>query len=621
MAHDDRNSTTADSKLDGNAVTAEPARQQSFQSKRFLQLSWNVTAIFLALLLMAIGAILLWGLNRGFDCQDEAYAVLLAQNPDRYPVASEFAYITHKLPKLLTNEICNFRLFHLIASILGASILATGFWRFYSKFFSPSTRLIPFSMVMLTAIGNLLGFSTIENSISYNTITAFLLCSATGFVLHGLSSPSKADKLLLVAAGLCTGIEFFVKFSSAIPFAFIVLGLIFCSRKMQSFRSIALYLVGVTAGILLFFSVFQSFDSWKNSFIPVLKMSNTKGHDLPTILWVSASSCLKHGKEIIAAGLTMLAASIAIMRLKSDIARTRIAIACGASGIIAFVIIEIFEYIHRGAIHSSVVYLAPSLVLFAAGCLASSCPKQSIEYLKNSNSQLLVCVLISLLVLPLVFSLGTNSPVLWHLVAHFGPVLLATEGIALIVFNHLRFPAGACLSIVLAAALCFAQFINGYLLHPKNIANLTLQTETTTLPALSGILVEPKLKAFFEESNNILVRNGYQVGDPLLAIYDSPGLVFAVGAESPGYIWYTPEMPLQNLHYLQKMRERHYGRFFLVVCNSEGSTYLLPEMIQAMRQGGIDYSELKLIGQSFHPYVFWSAGQQQYFYARLQKSP
>lgn len=572
--------------------------------------------------LLVIVCLVSWGLNRGFDCQDEAFALVQSRHPDSYQFISSFPYFNHALPHIVSSQICNLRLMHLISGIIGGALLGLGFAS-YLRRISPQVemnwqKLICF--MTTSAIGNLLGFSTIELSMSYNTLTSLFVCSAAGLSMTAMSISNQAAALSLAAAsGVMIGLTFFVKFSASVLLLTLILIFLIIDRgPIAAVKYVGAIIAGMMLGCLWFFSVIEPFGTWSRNFAFCSKLEVTLGsHGPEYILPASIESCLRHGKEIAASVLAIVLLLVGLTRAKTTSAKFKVVAAVDALLVMAFLGLEYKEYVQRSALHSGIVYLVPALINLNLLAVLAGTPKLFSKHILVEQKNLLA-VFSLVVLLPFIISLGSNSPIFWHIIGHFGPILLAEIAIAVLLVKSIGKPLWAPLSVVLVGMLPLIQFVSGYVYNPHNMLALTNQTEPiTTNGPLQNILVEPAIRKYVDESAQILLKNGYHTGDAVLGIYHGPGLVYALDGYSPGYAWYidTPELDKENLYYFERLKQNSLMPRFITICNREGSEVPAPNVVAALKHSNIDFAkDFHKVGSVFHPYLYWGGGQQTYLY-------
>ena len=78
---------------------------------------------------------------------------------------------------------------------------------------------------------------------------------------------------------------------------------------------------------------------------------------------------------------------------------------------------------------------------------------------------------------------------------------------------------------------------------------MAAQTEPLHAAGVTGRLqVDPATAAFVTKLEKLLAAGGFRPGDPLLAFYDLPGVVYLCGGVSPGAAWYFPGRDARNCH-------------------------------------------------------------------------
>jgi hypothetical protein len=89
------------------------------------------------------------------------------------------------------------------------------------------------------------------------------------------------------------------------------------------------------------------------------------------------------------------------------------------------------------------------------------------------------------------------------------------------------------------------QIVGGAQAAPYRLNTPLRQQVVATLvgsPSTS-LSLDPETHAFFDDLRAHAARCGFRPGADLLAFFDFPGVVFALGARSPGMGWYTGAYP------------------------------------------------------------------------------
>jgi len=161
-----------------------------------------------------------------------------------------------------------------------------------------------------------------------------------------------------------------------------------------------------------------------------------------------------------------------------------------------------------------------------------------------SNEKYLV--ILYLLIMPFVGAFGTNTGLieksvdslpLWFAVM----VILMYEFLdrELIPLRYRKNIIGVFVTFI--AVITSIQIIYGYVLHPYHLReNLLYQKyEVKNSERLKGIKLDYKTSEFFETLSAVVNNNsGFQYQDPVIGLFDIPGIVYALGGLSPGQAWF-----------------------------------------------------------------------------------
>lgn len=164
-------------------------------------------------------AILVAGINRGFDFSDEGLYVFLA-DPEQANFGGIFNYdlVFKLLHQLFGIEfgIIGLRIIRLFSYFAGAWTLAV-FWRNAN-----SEKSISSEIYLLALLGLIAGYGFLPSSLSYNSISVVLAC----FWLASISKKEKQwiDQLIL---GFILGLLFYVKITNCLILVCLTLGISF----------------------------------------------------------------------------------------------------------------------------------------------------------------------------------------------------------------------------------------------------------------------------------------------------------------------------------------------------------------------------------------------------------
>ncbi|HEY9713105.1 MAG TPA: hypothetical protein V6C72_06525 [Chroococcales cyanobacterium] len=209
---------------------------------------------------------------------------------------------------------------------------------------------------------------------------------------------------------------------------------------------------------------------------------------------------------------------------------------------------------------------------------------------------------IYLFLIPVFTSLGTDSPMPWHMLSNFGPICLSAATLGAIMTKRSKNQIYSATTFIGLSLFSAAQFVQGFVCYPDELTGTIFdQTTATELPYLSGIKLDPGTAEFMEHSYELLLKAGFRQGDPLLAVYDCPGLVYAAGGRSLFVAWYTRVQQLRISHEFDKASRVNFARIFLLVDRPDGE--MPEEMKISLNHVGINYpDDFRLLGITKCPY-------------------
>jgi hypothetical protein len=114
------------------------------------------------------------------------------------------------------------------------------------------------------------------------------------------------------------------------------------------------------------------------------------------------------------------------------------------------------------------------------------------------------------------------------------------------------------------------------------------------------ILLDEASHTFIEETRSSLQHSGFRAGDDIIALFDMPGLVFAVGGTSPGSPWYfgVPSKTEANSYFLKAVAPLRAKAAFIMTKGDPGKATLL------LQQAKLNFpSGYVLVGSVMTPYT------------------
>jgi hypothetical protein len=536
----------------------------SSPSSRFPSALTALIGLLLALSLILI----LWGTNKGFDLTDEGTYMLLPSYPDQYPSNwTGFHILLASIQSIIPVSIINVRLLRLTITLLANIAFATAFLAWLDSYFSGSHKTLqrfkPFLFLLLLS-STLMPYALLPQAPGYNDVAGIFGLLSVACIMLALrprtaSTPQTSRSGLIGLAGFLLVFAAFGKWSSGLALFLLFITVIPLSLPGSSLRSIvqaALYFfAGISLGLATIHFGFINLVTFGQGLKAAILMSANHEHPPAQMLFSYAKELLnlfliplKYGWWGIV--LTIL---LSWRAAKNKTEKLPLLEKIIFSAIIAnLVYYTIHKDLFRGSnayVQTSVrAYVLIAIVLFTfwathrlAGKKGHPLPAPNFQpaYHIARWRQLSGPVLL-LSFLPLCIAAGTVG----SLFSVGVDVFASWMGLLIILAHHATpFPLGGALSLSLLLAafgLMESQFINGYLFHPYRLsAPLFKQVELVPhLPKGSGLRFDSQTASFLSEINRLYRTGNPVVNQPVIGLYDLPGLVYLLGGVSPGATWY-----------------------------------------------------------------------------------
>lgn len=511
--------------------------------------------------LLVLG-LLWWGRNRGFDITDEGMYLLVSAHPEQVSVAATLAYAyLAPLYHLVGGDIGAFRVIGYALVVFSALTLWYGVCQFMG--WSGQMRLSRIAGAGLTVSGALLIYVWFLPTPSYNLLDSVLVNLFAGALLTGLAATeADAQRKALIAwfiAGVAVGLCLFVKFPTAILlFLLACLGSLWWpdSSLRMRFVRIGILLAGIMVWLGFHLVFIQSPAELHAVFGRGLTYAReldpryTTGNAITRIVVDSWHLLLDIFKRYEWIYLISGIAAVMLVMLPVKIAsRTRrldwmLAV---LGGLLMYSAVSVRWYEAGTGYMGKIAPLVGGVVLLGAvwrGWRALLARIQMTTQ-RDAVQRRWLLVLLFLVCLPFVTAAGTNNPLYLNMVLCMAPWFAA---IGLLFASPVLDDRDSWFRWVVPAflvGLCSIQVFNGCLKHPYRLRNgLPGQTVPTAVgPAGSVLLLDPASSRFVTGLRQAAAACGLVPGSPVLAFYDIPGLVFAIGGVSPGIPWYVGHYP------------------------------------------------------------------------------
>jgi hypothetical protein len=557
---------------------------------------------------LGAGVMFLIGMVGGFDFTDEGAYYLGFRNPADMPDSNtSYRFFGSKLFTLLGHDIVAMRAGTLLAMLVGTLIFLHGWGRFMRRFAPALASDVEQRRLSLAAAltASFLGFAISPATLSYNFQNAFCLLAAGGFLLQAATSPKDESRFAtgtlvpLLAFGLLTGLQFFVKFSSGIllvgagSFFFLAV-----SEKSPGQKTAfgTLLLAGLGLVAFVYFIFFQSFTRWWNGigalahlvttgqylsgqlrrygteFLSLLSL--TLRYFIPVwiigvpgmiVLFVLRNQARRQARVAVLGGLGVLGT---LLWLTTDLGYLSVIRPVGLPYFLGCLILLIllvavtgFIQHHAGSVHSHV----PWRVVLAGG---------------------------GLFFLPYIGSFGTSNDINQNCLYQLAPWFVLAALLLAELDRQWRTAWLSRIGLLLLTVVAAGQFYLGYWENPYRVTGPRSEQNVPTAigePA-TQLRLTPATHDFIETARRSLQEHGFKKGDDLLVFFDLPGLVFALGGASPRHHWYfgggQTALDDSALHLSLLDPERRKHAFLVRNSDNDWDTF-----IPSLRAAGLPFPE------------------------------
>lgn len=602
---------------------------QSSTSLQSTSSNWVITAAKWSIIMLAsvVLAVLVWSLPRGFDITDEAFYLLNYRYPAEYEASfTDFHLVITRVFGLADASIGTYRVAALLGIGLGAVAFGLSLSVWLRRALSPDNPrrwlVRPVLVITYVLLGELLAMSIMPRTVSYNGLNTLLLLLSAAAALAALSrGPAGSSWLLL--AGAAIGLDVFVKVSTAgLLLASVVVLLGWCWRKAGGvflLRALAMLVLGIGCGTGIYFLLAQPPTVWWHTFSQELTMLQGQGYGTADLFVKYLGSAREILRVLVwpLGPVLVLVPGLAWWWLRPrQSPRWLLLLAIALLGAAGFWLAV--QAVHRLWYSTAYINGLQSLavliffLLLVAGVTAVEVlPADAADSSRSTNAKLAgqqLPVALWLALLPLLAAAGTYNDLRVNLVIDAAPWF----GLALMLLALPRpnlLPVWVTpLLLLLPAGYAAEQTVWGTMRVPYCLTGpMTVQTQPLRAAGVRGtLLLDPKSVAFIRQLEKTLAQGGFKPGDPLLAFYDMPGLVYLCGGVSPGATWYFGGIDARNCHALDITRQSLVRACILL------NEPLGPKMQRCLREHGLRFPEgYRLVGEvpsawAINTYVYHS---------------
>ncbi|MBK1878227.1 hypothetical protein [Pelagicoccus mobilis] len=584
-----------------------------------------ITVILLATVAAALSAIYLWSCDRGLDLTDDAATYMCMEHPKEVACLpfTDFAW-TWPLYRVLGGSIQLLRMCTLACTAISAVAFCWGFIAFLETYY-PNILELKYSSAILYLflyIGGLLSFGFSFGTLQYNHLSSYVILTAGGLLLYSMHSSelSQAQQFWLFAAmGFIVGTQPFFKASSF--FLFTPLILIVCTlHDLHNLTLLATkmggFILGGLAASALAFSLLIS----PKQFRSIVK------HQLYTarlFKW-DGSVFGRHYKEMrdfLQNSILDFAPVHALLVVAPLLTLTGIAqaeqtrtlfliIYLLAWAAFLYIIFKKKYHISGDAYNLHTMKMYFGLIAWTAAFIIYTWTAQnatpSLVFPDSTSFYTSILVMIAI---PVVGAFGTGNYIYLNFI-YQGPAWFALIAIQSFLVSTLWNVSWVfeC-SILLLTCIATAQVFTGNIIFPYR--NPSLHKQNTKVRINNCTLkLDQETATFIEESREIYKRADRPWGSDIIALFDLPGMVYALGGVSPGHEWYfrkgfeTKAMLDANYYHLSNVpKERRQSACIL----QHGDVSFFESYMDKL---GINLSRYESIGETTNPatgfpVIFW----------------
>jgi len=519
-----------------------------------------------------------WALNKGLDLTDESCALLLLAEPPKYSYITSYHLIVSRLPRLLGNEVCNYRLFLLISRVFAATLLAGAICAWCRLRVSGFNDEKSACFWVLSVTANMVAYAFLPPAFTYNALTSFLLLSATALIFYGnarLAPDFDAqEKLCLIGAGAFAGLCFFAKPTSTAAFFVLVFSL---APKRRWSSSILCMLLGAAVGVAVYFTAFDNPLLWLNRSSILLENAWRDGVHSPVQLL--RDYCLDGVRNLSRAAIAIGPMVLSYWLCK----RRRFKVYARVGALISVVVSIIYMTISHYFLKANLYYVVGVLSLITMMrylAMKGVSPPQRNSFYRT---------LLFLALLPFALSCGTDTNLFEHAASNIAPWVMM---VSICTACCKQWPVAFNASSIAISMFSIWLFFYGYLWHPYRLLaplfRQDVKAEAGTV--LAGLYLDQQTAHLIERLQITLTQAGFCKGDPIIALYEMPGLVYAAGGRSVGIPWFR--YVTQNIACagISRLSEEHAPRIFLLLAGDKAPD-ITAKISQTLARQGAPYPQ------------------------------
>jgi hypothetical protein len=511
-----------------------------------------ITVVFLA-----------WASDRGFDITDEGFYLLAGQFPEEFLArTTSFCIYSSVIQKQLNNDVVWLRLIGLSLILVSSLLLHIGCFKllsFLDRGWWEHIRVKICTLFFMLS-GGLVYYAWFLCTPSYNLWNAFGLTGSCGFFFIGLATLRSRKSFLgsgvwFFLAGLLVGLSLLVKWPTGVVLVFLYsLCLVLWPgiSVHQRLTLVSLVISGIIIWLGIHFLLMEPFRGWLKT--------TTNGFETVQLLGggQEVGSILRYFRECI----------YLVFRSFKDFWPFHFALFVGfmmthvfrhrvreRSWWLSVLIVSVFvvvawkaytlKYYLGGMVQGHIVglmlfYVAWFFILASTAGLSLWFLRDQRVGRKLNASRSLILASLVLGALPFAGALGTGNPIfhntVFNMTPWFGLLLFLLAFISKLHRSN-AILLGGILTITIFVSI---QVVSAGVFAPYrlNTGILEQKVETEIGSPSTRVKLDPITGEFFVKMQSLASNNGFRPGDDVLAFFDLPGVVFALGGRSPGNPWF-----------------------------------------------------------------------------------
>ena len=604
----------------------------------------KVTQIILLIAVIFTLGLRLWGIDKGFDITDEGYCLLgFHALQERFEVITSFHTIGYKLFGWMNPGIITYRLIALIITITSSLIFAVCFWNWLHRFYDQKNQVwgLMFTSLFLVFGGFILDYDT-YHVLSYNTLNNAANLLQASLVFFTISQdPTKALKstslkVAWIGIGYSSVFQFFIKPPSSVNFLCLLFIITLLYHRKVDFRyyfmTFSCLITGCVIGALSYFTIFQDVSQYIELLSQNLSTNYAPSSDSPKILspillllslWKEP---LREYKGLLSTSNNFLWFYLSVFLFSTiyfstqylRVKKNRYLFWILISGLSLDIIYHLYQgfsflLFGEGGNRAITPYYVLVIAFLLIILMARFWEKVNFQFLGFQNDRfwqaLSACLF--LFFLPFIAGLGTDTSVTTLAAKNIVPWFALI--IILLVNLNRNGKAKPFISLFMVSVVIWLllKITYWHIYKPYRLVEpLPQQTEIVNLAQFknSRLKVDPQTKDFIQALSALIKQTNFQLDDPIIALYDMPGIVYLLGGVSPGAPWYLDyggEFESSNRICNNIMSSKKDKQNSILLVNSR----IRPEIISCMKVSGIDFpdnydkvGEVSNIYKRFYPF-------------------